>query len=353
MTYEILAEFTPVGLIGDAGIQKSIADHNFAAIQGGLDDLPHVLDAAGGVEQRLALGGHAPAVQAEDHLADALGDGAAAGLPGEHGLKAPLLQVFLQQGDLGGLAAAVAALQRDEQPPGPLSQQVLRHGGKVREHGVRPGLAQLAGHAVAVVRADANHAQGLGRLDVKAPVPAHAGLLRVGPLRQCREDQVPLVGGVAAQAGAGDGVEVAVDAEVLRQPLEHKGGLGRGDAHPGPRPVQAAQQCRHAGVQPGFVQADVHVPLPVGRDGRLGLLVRHAAVFHVAVVQRRADEPAQSHLGKRREAQLLQAVGHAPSDALAGVRHRAVKVKQIVPVFQSHVHAFLFHPICIPYYCSR
>ena len=43
-------------------------------------------------------------------------------------LKAALLKVLAKQRELGGLAAAVAALQRQKQPAGQLAaQQVLRH----------------------------------------------------------------------------------------------------------------------------------------------------------------------------------------------------------------------------------
>ena len=56
LTYQILAEFTPVGLIGDAGVQKPITNHNFARFERRFDDLAHVLGAGGGVQQRLAPG---------------------------------------------------------------------------------------------------------------------------------------------------------------------------------------------------------------------------------------------------------------------------------------------------------
>ena len=103
---------------------------------------------------------------------------------------------------------------------------------------------------------------------------------------------------------------------------------------------EQGEQLRNAGVEMGFVQADVRIPLPIAHDGGLRLVVRHVAVFHEAVVQRRADEAVQRRLVRDLVPQLLGGIGHAAPYALPRVGNGAVKIKETVFVFQSiHIHS--------------
>ena len=84
LTYKVLAKFTPIALIDDGRIQKSVAEDDLARFQRGKDDVVHVLGAAGGEQERLALGGHGARLAVggvgQHERADALGHGAAARL---------------------------------------------------------------------------------------------------------------------------------------------------------------------------------------------------------------------------------------------------------------------------------
>ena len=130
-------------------------------------------------------------------------------------------------------------------------------------------------------------------------------------------------------------VQVDVDAEVFRQPLQHHLRLGGRQRHIRAARVQRLQQRRDAGIEVGLVEPDVDVSLAVDLDGALGLSVGHAEGLFVAVVQRRADEAVQNRQRRDLVAQPFRAPRHAPAYALAGVGDGAVEVKQIILVFQS------------------
>ncbi len=123
-------------LVGERRVDIAIEEHDPARLQRRLEDLDRQLGAGGGVERRLGPR-REPARLVQEKVTDALAGRRAARLAqhragrllAAHGQPRAEQRVTQQQ-DLGGLAAAVDALEGDEQPAGAGGR--ARHARRVR-----------------------------------------------------------------------------------------------------------------------------------------------------------------------------------------------------------------------------
>ena len=109
-------ESTPVALIGQRGIVKTVAQNNRAPGQGGADCLLNKLRPAGVHEQQLGVGrDRLVAGGVLDHVADGFADGRAARLTERDGFPSGIGQSLGQSPNLGGFSTPLDAFERDEQ----------------------------------------------------------------------------------------------------------------------------------------------------------------------------------------------------------------------------------------------
>src|SRR6266508_1474392 len=108
------AEAAGGALVGEGRVDVAVAQDHGPAVQGRADDLLDELGPGGGEQQRLRPRVHASRGGVEQDLADALPERGASGLPGDDHLPAEPLEVPPEPPELGGLAAPLDALERDE-----------------------------------------------------------------------------------------------------------------------------------------------------------------------------------------------------------------------------------------------
>ena len=298
--------------------------------------------AGGGVEQGLALGGHALVADVQHQFADALGDLAAAGLPGAEHVVAALAQAIGQQVHLGALAAAVRTLEADEAPR--RNRHARQQDFAQRRHAVgdlvRAGFGKLRMGAIAVAHADGAQAHVPGGGHVELAI-AHHRSVRNAAAVEGLGDQIVLVRVGGLHVDAHDGVKVLRKAEVVRDAAHEDLRLAAGDAQVAALRLQFLQQRRDAGVEPVLPPADPGEAFPVDVGGVARLLFAQSGILHERRHQRRPHEAVQHRLLRHGQAQLFVGIGHAAGDADAGLRQGAVQVKEDRVVFQMNQS----HPI--------
>ncbi len=113
--HELDAQAASRALVGFGGVGEAIAEDDFAARQGGSDDALDVLGASGEEERELGAGRGRIAVASEHPAADGLAERRAPRLArDQHGTR----QRRGQELELGRLAAAIHALEGDEEAGG-------------------------------------------------------------------------------------------------------------------------------------------------------------------------------------------------------------------------------------------
>jgi hypothetical protein len=96
---------TPVSLVGESGIGKSIADNNLAFAERRGDTLTEMLHPGGGVQVQLSHGLNPDIFRREQDLPDLLPYSGPARLTGKQKRPMKAFQERCQEADLGGLAA--------------------------------------------------------------------------------------------------------------------------------------------------------------------------------------------------------------------------------------------------------
>src|SRR5213080_513142 len=172
-------------LVGERGVVVAVGDHDLRRRQRRRDDLGDQLPARGHEEVHLGLGVDLEA-PVEEGVADLLAQLRAAGLADEH--RVALLQPLGEQLGLGGLARALRALERNEEPPlrherevshAPAGDADPRHRRPEPRKGWRDKARTPVRNAVApgpLTQASAPAAPGrLGRVDASRPGGRHFG----------------------------------------------------------------------------------------------------------------------------------------------------------------------------------
>jgi predicted RNA-binding protein with PUA-like domain len=102
-------------LIDSGRVEETVADHDAAGLEGGLDFFPHELGAARGKEQEFGLWNESFAFRRVlEKVADRLPGGGATGLADEERVMAGLAEFVGQKRDLGGFPATLRAFKCDE-----------------------------------------------------------------------------------------------------------------------------------------------------------------------------------------------------------------------------------------------
>ena len=130
---------------------------------------------------------------------------------------------------------------------------------------------------------------------------------------------------------------------ICGEPLQHKLRFRGSDGHICTSLMQPMEHGRHTGVEVRLIKTDIHIPLPVAGDGHVGLLVCHAAIFLVAVMQRWTDKPGKHRLREHRNAHFFKAVRHTLAYPFSSVGDCAVKIKQTTAVLQQHDDTLPIH----------
>ena len=155
---------------------------------------------------------------------------------------------------------------------------------------------------IAVQGGDGINARVLRADDVPGNVAHHHGLFA---FRQHAADQVGFVDVQLLRGRPGHSVKVF---EQIKVPKNINGGMlgfaGRNSQINAPL-LQSAEQSPDAGIDLVFLPADGNIPLPVQVGGVSGLLLGHAAVFHIAVRQRWTEEPPQGRFRRHGQAHFL------------------------------------------------
>ena len=111
---QLVVDPSQLALIDVRRIREAIADHPAAARQRRHDGIADVVVAGGGEQDRLRGGAERLGRAREQHVADDLGAGRAAGLARQHHADAERAQLLRKQSRVAGLAGPLAALKRDE-----------------------------------------------------------------------------------------------------------------------------------------------------------------------------------------------------------------------------------------------
>ena len=250
------AQPAPAALIGHGAVHEPVAQHQHPPLHRRADDLTDVLGARGGVEQRLAGGAHVGVGRVEDDAADVLADGAAARLARAQHAEAELAQALFQKLGLGGLAAAVGAFHREEEPARdlPAGAEHRAQALGIRHHDRRARHGELLLGAAAVARADALDAVGQRAGHVELAVAHHGGAAVA--VRQGTADELGLAQLGRAVLLAHHAVEVVLQREVGQDVPGQPQRLGRGQPHMDAGLAQHRQDAADVGVH----AVEVHAP---------------------------------------------------------------------------------------------
>lgn len=189
---------------------------------------------------------------------------------------------------------------------------------------IAPAVHQLFTAAVTVARADCADANLLRALHVKSAVAHHPRFARI--LRQRLPNQQFFVRTVPI-LWAYDFRDVAVQPEMLDNPLRGALRLARRDTDVPAVAVQHSQQTADARIHPVLKQPDGFVALAIGAHRLIRHFFAHAHVFHERPAQRRTDKFAQRRRIRHGKAELLRRIAYAVPNAFLRAGQRTVQIK--------------------------